>query len=697
MTTTAKPSWAGARPQGPSRHWRPARTRVADPRWVRPALVGLLAATAALYLIGLSRNGWANDFYAAAVQAGTKSWKAMFFGSFDASNFITVDKPPASLWVMEISGRIFGVNSWSLLVPQALEGVAAAWLLYAAVKRWFGPGAGLLAGAVLATTPVATLMFRFNNPDALLVLLLVGGAYAVTRAIENGRTRWLVLAGSLVGFGFLTKMLQAFLVLPAFGIAYLVAGPPKLGRRVWQLTAGTLAMLAAAGWWVAIVQLIPATARPYIGGSTDNSVLGLAFGYNGLGRITGNETGSVGGGAGGFGWGGATGITRLFSAEMGGQAGWLIPAALVALVGLAWATRHQARTNHARAAALLWGGWLLVTAGVFSYMAGIFHPYYTVALAPAIGALVGIGAAAAWRERHSLLARGMLAAMLGVTVVSSFVLLSRNAAWYPWLRGLIVAAGVVAVIGVLAGAGLARMASPLSRRGATALAATVGILALTAGLAGPAAYSVQTAATAHAGAIPSAGPAVATAAGGRAGTGGFAGRAGTGGFAGQTGGTAPTGPGSTGGVPGSAGGATGSAGGTPGRQAGAGGGGGLGGGLGGATQVSSAVVSLLRSGASGYRWSAAIIGATSASPLQLASGEPVMAIGGFNGTDPAPTLAQFEKLVVAHDIHYFVAGQRGGFGGSSSGASAQITSWVEQHFASSTVGGYTVYDLSSSF
>ncbi len=427
-----------------------------------------MAAAAALYLIGLGRSGWANDFYAAAVQAGTKSWKAMFFGSFDASSFITVDKPPASLWVMEISARIFGLNSWSLPVPQALDGVASVALLYAAVKRWFGPGAGLLAGAVLATTPVATLMFRFNNPDALLVLLLVAGAYAVTRAIEDGRTRWLVLAGSLVGFGFLTKMLQALLVLPAFGIAYLVAGPPRLGRRMWQLAAGTLAMLAAAGWWIAIVALTPASARPYIGGSTDNSVLGLAFGYNGLGRITGHETGSVGGGTGGFGWGGATGISRRFSAEMGGQAGWLIPAALVALVG--------------------------------------------------------IGAATAWRERRSWLARGVLAAMIAVSVACSYVLLSRSASWYPWLRGLVVVAGLGAVIGVLARESLARITGPLSRRTATAAAGAVAVLALTAGLVGPAAYSVQTAATAHTGAIPSAGPAVTAASG----PGGFGGRAGPG-------------------------------------------------------------------------------------------------------------------------------------------------------------------------
>ncbi|HEX3493523.1 MAG TPA: glycosyltransferase family 39 protein, partial [Streptosporangiaceae bacterium] len=251
-------------------------TAVPAARWPRWALAGLLAATALLYLIGLSRNGWANDFYSAAVQAGTRSWKAFFFGSFDSSNFITVDKTPASLWVMELSARVFGLSYWSVLVPQALEGVGAVALLYAAVRRWFGPGAGLLAGAALALTPVATLMFRFNNPDALLVLLMTAAAYALVRAVESGRTRWLVLAGALLGFGFLTKMLQAFLVLPGFGLVYLVAGPPRLGRRLWQLAAGLAAMVVAAGWWVAAVMLTPAADRPYVGGSTNDSILQLA-------------------------------------------------------------------------------------------------------------------------------------------------------------------------------------------------------------------------------------------------------------------------------------------------------------------------------------------------------------------------------------------------------------------------------------
>src|ERR1022692_3486703 len=328
---------------------RPARLdRRPDrrPRWERPALAALLTATAALYIIGLSRTGWANDFYSAAVQAGTKSWKAFFFGSLDSSNFITVDKTPASLWVMELSARAFGLNYWSLLVPQALEGVATVAVLYAAVRRWSGPGAALLAGAAMASTPVAALMFRFNNPDALLTLLMATACYAMVRAIDSGRTRWIALAGALIGAGFLTKMLQAFLVLPAFAVAYLVAGPPRLGRRVCQLLAGAAVLVAAAGWWIAAVMLTPAADRPYVGGSTNDSILQLAIGYNGLGRLDGNETGSVG-----FGHGtspafsGAAGFGRLFGTDMGGQVSWLLPAALLALGALAWVSLRAPRTD----------------------------------------------------------------------------------------------------------------------------------------------------------------------------------------------------------------------------------------------------------------------------------------------------------------------------------------------------------------
>jgi len=433
-----------------SRTARLLRGRPDDLAWARPALLALLAGTALLYLVGLSRNGWANDFYAAAVQAGATSWKAFLFGSFDSASFITVDKTPASLWVMELSARAFGVNYWSLLVPQALEGVATVGVLYATVRRWFGPSAGLIAGAVMALTPVATLMFRYNNPDSLLVLVMVVAAYTTTRALESGKTRWLALTGALLGLGFLTKMLQAFLVLPVFALVYLVAGPPGLGRRIWQLLVGGAALLVAAGWWVAIVMLTPAADRPYIGGSTDNSILQLTFGYNGFGRLDGNEVGSVGfGNGGGPRFGGSASLTRLFGPDMGGQISWLILAALVALAALLWMSRRSPRVDRTRSAALLWGGWLVLTGLVFSYMSGIIHPYYTVALAPAVGALTGIGATALWRDRRSVFARVALVAMLAVTAGWAWVLLGRSPGWYPWLRMAIVAAGLGSAAAIL--------------------------------------------------------------------------------------------------------------------------------------------------------------------------------------------------------------------------------------------------------
>jgi 4-amino-4-deoxy-L-arabinose transferase-like glycosyltransferase len=668
---------------------------------VRPALLALLVATGVLYLAGLSRNGWANDFYAAAVQAGTKSWKAFLFGSLDSANFITVDKTPASLWVMELSGRLFGFSSWSMLVPQALEGAAAAGGLYATVRRWSGPAAGLIAGAIMAITPVATLMFRFNNPDALLVLLLVAAAYTTTRAVDSGRTRWVAATGALLGFGYLTKMLQAFLVLPAFALVYLIAGPPRLGRRIWQLLAGGAALIAAAGWWVAIDLLTPAADRPYVGGSTTNNILQLTFGYNGFGRLTGNEVGSFGftkGGGGPF--GGSAGLTRLFGSEMGGEISWLLPAALIALVAVLWLTRRAPRTDRIRAAALLWGGWLLVTGLVFSYMSGIIHPYYMIALAPAIAALTAIGAVALWRIRDRLAARVTMAAMLWVTAAWAWVLLGRAAGWYPWLRVVIVIAALAAAALILAmpaltgrrGAEHQPPALTASGRGRMLLPAAAISLAAIAGLASPLAYSLDTAATVHTGAIPSSGPSVVGSFGG---PGGFPGAAG-GKFPGANGKF----PGANGKFPGAGSGQfrppsgfPGGRGGFPGGgKGGFPGGGGFGGGLGGQTTVSSALTKLLTNGAASYTWTAATIGSTSAAPLELASGKPVMAIGGFSSTDPTPTLARFKQLAAEHKIHYFVGQNRASFGGS--GNASQITAWVKAHFTAQTVGGVTVYDLS---
>ena len=707
-------------PRSTHRSWmrRFVEGRPDDPRWVRPMLIALLVSTAVAYLWALGDSGWANSFYSAAVQAGTKSWKAFFFGSSDASNFITVDKPPASLWVMEISARIFGLNSWSILVPQALEGVATVAVLYATVRRWFSPGAALISGALLALTPVAVLMFRFNNPDALLVLLLTVAAYATVRALERAQTSWLVVAMACIGTGFITKMLQAFILVPVIGLAYLIFAPTPLARRIRQLVAAAVALVVSAGWWVAAVALTPAASRPYIGGSQDNSILNLIFGYNGFGRLSGNESGSVGGaGTAGSRWG-ATGWGRLFGSDMGGQISWLLPAALILLAAGLWITLRSPRTDRTRAALVLWGGWLLLTGAVFSFAAGIIHPYYTVALAPAVAALVGIGSVMLWQRREQLWVRIVLGATLALTGVWAYVLLDRSPNWLPALRILIL---VVCVAVGLAIAVVPRL------RGRIAMAvAAVGVIAA---CAGSAAYAVNTIGTPESGAIPSAGPAVAGTLGGPggfagaggfgraaaraggagAGAGGAGGTAGTGGrtFPGAAGGRFPRAGAGTGQGPGAGGfgrfrrGAAGATGGAPAFAGGGAGGGGAGGFLN-ATNPGKAVTAALQSNASQYKWVAAITRSNSAAGYQLASGDPVMAIGGFNGTDPAPTLAQFEAYVRAGEIHYYISsgsfGGGGGFGGGgvgggSGGDASKISSWVASHFTAKTVDGTTIYDL----
>jgi len=621
------------------------RGQAQDSAWVRPALFGLLGTTALLYLWNLAASGWANAYYSAAVLAGTKSWAAFFFGSLDASNFITVDKAPASLWVMEISARLFGFNAWSVLAPQALEGVATVAIVYVAVRRWFGPAAGLLAGAVVALTPVAGLMFRFNNPDALLVLLVTAATYATLRAIENGRTRWLVLAGALIGGGFLAKELQAFIIIPILAGVYLLAGPPSIGRRIGQVLAAAVTVIVSSGWWIAAVELVPSASRPYIGGSQNNDLISLIFGYNGFGRLTGNESGSVGGfGALGARWG-LTGWNRLFNSQFGGQVSWLIPGALILLGASLLLTFRRPRTDIVRAAFLVWGGSLLLTGAVFSFAQGIIHPYYTVALAPAIGALVGMGGVFLWRRRSERVARLALGAAVAVTALWAFVLLDRSVTFVPVLRTAVLVAGLIAAALIV---GLSN-----APRKAVFTIAAVGLMAA---LAGPAAYTIDTVSTAHTGAIPSAGPAVAA---GNVAGGGFPGGGGGGRF-----------------VP-------------PGGAFG----GGFGGGFLDSSRPAADLVSLLQASASRYTWVAATTTANSAAGYELATGDAVMAIGGFNGTDPAPTLAQFQQYVRDGKIHYFIGGGSGPGSASTNSTTSQITAWVQQTFTATTVGGVTVYDL----
>ncbi|WP_460629840.1 glycosyltransferase family 39 protein [Intrasporangium mesophilum] len=646
-----EPAAGAGRPGRLRRLWRGDES---DPAWARPAMIGLLVATLVLYTWNLTSSGYANSFYSAAAQAGSASWKAFFFGSSDASNSITVDKPPASLWLMALSVRMFGLSSFSILIPQALMGVATVGVVYATVRRHFGAAAGLIGGAVVALTPVAALMFTFNNPDALLTLLMALGAWATMKAIEQASPKWMIIVGVFIGLGFLTKTLQVLLVVPFFGIAYLVAAPTTLRKRIVHSLMGVGAMVLSAGWWVAIVELIPASARPYIGGSQTNSFLELTFGYNGLGRLSGDETGSVGGGGGaGGGMWGQTGLLRMFSSSVGDQISWLIPSALILLAAGLWLRGRRPRTDLRRAAYLVWGGWLVVTMIVFSLMAGIFHEYYTVALAPAVGALVGMGSVEAWERRSSSVGTIALAAATAAAAVWSFLLLSRTTAYGDWLRITVLAVGMAAAMLILAVQWLHARAIPFVLAGA-----------LVAGLLGPTAYTLSTTAQGHTGSIVTAGPS--------GGQGGPGGAGGPGGFGGAGG------PGGFGGARGTVNG---------------GGGGGMGGLLD-ATTPDTAVVSALSANSDKYTWVAAAVGSQTAAGLQLGTQLPVMAIGGFNGSDPSPTLAQFQQYVANGQIHYFASSGRG-FGAQNGGSNAasEISSWVEQNFTQVTIGGSTFYDL----
>ena len=589
------------------------RGRPEDPAWIRPALGLVVVAAALLCLWGLTASGYSNTYYAAAARAGSESWKAWFFGSLDPGSFITVDKPPLSMWLMGLSARVLGFSAFSVLLPQALCTIASVALLYATVRRVFGPTAGVLAAAALAITPVTVAIGRVNNPDALLVLLMVASAWLTVRAVESGRTRHLVFAGVVVGLAFMTKMLQGWMIVPALAAAYLIAAPVGIGRRLWQLALGGVAMVLTSAAWPVAVSVWPAASRPYIGGSEDGSVWDLILGYNGFGRIFGASAG----GGGGASFGGVAGVWRMVNEQVGGQVAWLLPLAAVGLVAGSWLARRGPRT--ARAGWALFGVWAVVHVVVFSFQQGIFHPYYVSALAPAVAALAGGGLVALWRWARDSWAG--VAALVIAVVASGWVavaLLARTPDFMPWLTTAIPVAAAVAVFGAVA----LRLPRLLPRR-----AAAVGAVALAFALAaGPASYSVATAGRALNGNNVTAGPATASA----------------------------SGPGGGGGF------------------------GGGGGGMGGGGGISDETIAYLQAHQGSAKYLLAASGSQTTAGIIIATGEPVVTMGGFNGGDPAPTVDQLAQMVADGELRYVLVSDGGGRGGPG-GSSDDITAWVQEH------------------
>ena len=631
-------------------------------KWTLPVL---LALTGALYLFGALHNGMANSYYAAAVQAASQDWTAWLFGSLDAANYVSVDKPPLATMVMGLSARLFGFSSFSMLLPSVLAGVGSVWLVYAAVKRQFGFMSAAIAGAVLALTPVAALMFGFNNPDAILTLMLTASGYAFLRSLEGKRPLlWLGLAGLFTGLAFNTKMLQGLMVLPAMMLVYLVfAKPPIVKRFLHVMFAGVITAISTL-WWSVLVWLTPAGSRPWVGSTNDNNIWSLIFGYNGLGRLfgghgggggtpprggadgatalqaTGSTTqtmadgasmmpGGMGGGPGGghgpggTGFGGQTGIFRIFNNDFGPNIAWLLVLALVGGGLLLWILRKTPRTNRGRAVVIFWMLWLLIHIVIFSMTSGVIHPYYVVVMAPAVAALVGISLPFLWgaytrRKPYAWL----LPVLVGVTAVTTVIILgySGTMTWLMWIVGLL---GLVGMIGLLI-----NLYAPRRWLQNSAIIAAIATCTLA-----PTVYTLATVNVSHTGSIPTAGPSSTAMRGSNNET----------------------------------------------------------------SQADSQLVQYLLRHQHGATWLVAVASANESAAIQLTSGQPVMAVGGFNGSDTPLTLEQFKQLVKDGKVRYYAISSHGRGGGGPGGGNNEITTWVKQTGAVVNYGGsdVTLYKLSA--
>ena len=606
-------------------------------KWTLPVM---LALTGALYLFGALHNGMANSYYAAAVQAASQDWTAWLFGSLDAANYVSVDKPPLATMVMGLSARLFGFSSFSMLLPSVLAGVGSVWLVYAVVKRQFGFMSAAIAGAVLAFTPVAALMFGFNNPDAILTLMLSASGYAFLRSLEGKRPLlWLGLAGLFTGLAFNTKMLQGLMVLPAMVVVYLVfAKPPIVMRFLHVMFAGVITAMSTL-WWSVLVWLTPAGSRPWVGSTNDNNIWSLIFGHNGFGRLLGGRgggggpgggtlpSGGMGGGPGGghgpggTGFGGQTGIFRIFNSDFGPNIAWLLVLALAGGGLLLWILRKTPRTNRGRAAVIFWMLWLLIHIVIFSMTSGVIHPYYVVVMAPVVAALVGISLPFLWgayvrRKPYAWL----LPVLVGVTAATTVIILgyAGTMTWLMWTVGLL---GIVGMIGLLI-----NLYAPRRWLQNSAIVAALAACTLA-----PTVYTLATVNVAHTGSIPTAGPSSTAMQGSNNET----------------------------------------------------------------SQADSQLVQYLLRNQHGAKWLVAVASANESAAIQLTSGQPVMAVGGFNGSDTPLTPEQFKQLVKDGKVNYYAVSSHGR--GGPGGGSNEITAWVKQTGTVVNYGGsdVTLYKLSA--
>lgn len=599
------------------------------------AVSALLALTAFLYLWGLDQNGWANSYYSAAAMAGSQDWTSFFFSSSDPGNAISVDKPPLSLWVMSASVWAFGLNPWSILVPQALMGVASVHLLYRMVRTFAGANAGLLAAGFFAVTPVATVMFRYNNPDALLTLLMIGVAYATLESVRRGSLPWLILAGALTGAALLTKQLQIALVLPAVAATYLLYATAPLVKRLLHLLVALLVAAITGGWWFVLVQMTPSSNRPFVGGSRFNSAVELTLGYNGLDRLTGEDaTRTISPTAANLAEKLEPGFQRFLQPQFSGQFGWFLPLAVAGLVLAIWHLNRRSGSKQYQALIVLCGVWFLCSATVLAFMSGIVHPYYALTLVPPLCCLAAIGLIHMYRLRDRWPIRIAMAGTLLATMIIGYVTASRSTADFPMGPQVALALGSIAIA-----LHLLPPPSPILRT------ISAGVLAVSL-LVGPLVWSVNTVLSPHIGAGVVAGPSILgirTDHPDRK----------------QLGSDVPASFTAVmfGDVP------------------------------------EQEVVSRLLAAPDTAQWAAAMVGSETAANYQLESRRSVLPIGGFDGTDPFPTLEQFQTMVDQGKVASLVIQELPPLTLEGRGESAKIVEWVRANFPSEQIRTAQYYDL----
>ncbi|WP_420954485.1 glycosyltransferase family 39 protein [Bacillus haynesii] len=659
-------------------------------------LVFILVLSAALNLYGIWNNDTDNAYYTAAVESMTQSFYNFFYASFDPAGFVTVDKPPVALWIQALFALVFGVHGWSVVLPEAIAEVISVALLYFIVKPTFGKTAARISALIMACTPIAVAVSHTNNVDSILVLCLMIATWMLFKAVRKGKIGWLLGAFCMVGVGFNVKMLQAYMVLPAFLLFYMIAAKTTIRKKIVSLITAMIVLAGVSVSWAVVVDSQPESSRPYIGSSQTNSVLELAFGYNGIQRLTGQngadggempsggpdgQQGDVQNGGGGSGGGtsgmfgtGNPGPLRLFQSELSGQASWLIPFVLFGIIGLLiTGLRGQRKFNETTTETIFWMMWLLPVAAFFS-VAGFFHHYYLIMLAAPIAALSGAGWTALVRlyQEESRWKKQLLP--IGILLTTAFELYILS----PYFSKIgIIWCTLIGAFGIVTSCLLIFLKKGKSFSYYVSLAALLGMLI------GPFYWTTATLADGVNGMIPQAGPKSAQSFGGGSGKMQNNNGGGPPGFNSQDGQTDSdqnnhNGPGFGPGSNSNDSSADTGSGqisqkqndeGANGRQQG----GPSGGSPGSGESVDEELLSYLEKNNTGEKYLFAVSSATSAQSYIIKTGKAVMAMGGFSGSDPILTVEKLEKLVKNGEVKYFMIGDGRGQDNS------EITNWIKEN------------------